>query len=97
MALDSLPLFACLALKFAIALAVLAAGDFGRVRGFRPGHWLVGVSVGAVLFAAYVFQTAELRMTTASNAGLIADLSVAMVPVISALWLGRVPRTRCEH
>ncbi len=90
--LASLPPFAYLAVRFAIASTLLAAGGFGRVRGFRAGHWLVGVSVGAVLFAAYALQTVGLRMTTASNAGFITGLSVAMVPVISALWLRRAPR-----
>lgn len=90
--LASLPPFAYLAVRFAIASVLLAAGSFGRLRRFRPGHWLVGASVGAVLFAAYALQTFGLRLTTASNAGFITGLSVAMVPIISAAWLGRAPR-----
>jgi len=49
-----------------------------------------GLAAAILLFAAYALQTLGLRLTT-SNAGFITGLSVAMVPVISAVRVRRMP------
>jgi drug/metabolite transporter (DMT)-like permease len=52
-----------------------------------------GVLIGLFLFGGYAFQTAGLRYTTASKAGFITGLYVAMVPALSAMLLRQRPPT----
>jgi drug/metabolite transporter (DMT)-like permease len=51
----------------------------------------LAVVTGGVFFAGYALQTIGLETTTAAKAGFITGLSVALVPVISALWTRRLP------
>jgi drug/metabolite transporter (DMT)-like permease len=60
----------------------------------RARAWTLGAAVGGVLFLGYALQTAGLRLTAASKSGFITGLSVAMVPLISAVWSRRLPRPR---
>ncbi|MDY7041120.1 MAG: DMT family transporter, partial [Chloroflexota bacterium] len=83
--------FAFLAIRFWIAFIVLAILLSKRLwRGGRA-LWRAGGTLGAVLFAAYAFQTTGLRTTTASKAGFLTGLSVVLVPLFSALLLRRFP------
>lgn len=52
---------------------------------------LPSLLVGGALFSGYAFQTAGLQLTTPAKAGFITGLSVALVPVASALLLRRSP------
>ena len=92
------PLFAFLALRFAIAAAVLAVPAAGRMRGLgRPG-WVAGASLGLLLALGYALQTAGLERTTVSSAGFITGLYVVFTPLLGLLlfrtrvgasvWLG---------
>jgi drug/metabolite transporter (DMT)-like permease len=97
------PLFAFLAIRFAIAslsLAVLALAvpAAGRLRSLgRPG-WLAGTTLGVLLAAGYALQTAGLERTTVSSAGFITGLYVVFTPllalllfrtrIVGAVWLG---------
>jgi drug/metabolite transporter (DMT)-like permease len=47
--------------------------------------------IGFALFTGYAFQTAGLQLTTPAKAGFITGLSVAIVPVVSALLLRHSP------
>ena len=97
-ALALYPLFAFLAVRFAIASLVLAAPAAGRMRSLgRPG-WMAGVSLGLLLAAGYALQTAGLDRTTVSSAGFITGLYVVFTPLLAlllfrtrvagAVWLG---------
>ncbi len=90
--LSSLGPFTYLTARFGIgALALIVARSRRRV--VTPWReWTAGAAVGGVLFLGYALQTTGLRLTTASNSGLITGLSVAMVPAIWAAWFRRVPR-----
>lgn len=94
-AVSAFPVFAFLALRFALATAVLLplarqaprpAAD-GNSRPFA--RYLPGVLVGLALFAGYAFQTFGLRYTTPAKAGFITGLSVVLVPLGQAIFLRR--------
>ncbi|MGQ9566832.1 MAG: DMT family transporter [Anaerolineae bacterium] len=98
-AVAAFPVFAFLALRFALAwLAILPLWAWMRCRqgsgnatGDRVSQWARGILIGGFLFAGYAFQTAGLQYTTASKAGFITGLSVVMVPFFSAVVLRRPP------
>jgi drug/metabolite transporter (DMT)-like permease len=95
--LSSLGPFAYLAARFGIAsvalilVTPLVVAPRRRAAGSRRA-WAPGAALGGVLFLGYALQTAGLRLTTASKSGFITGLSVALVPVISAVWVRRPPR-----
>ncbi|RYM05700.1 DMT family transporter [Sporolactobacillus sp. THM7-7] len=50
-----------------------------------------GAVLGSLLFIGYACQTIGLLYTSASNAAFITGLSVVLVPILSALFLKKVP------
>jgi len=52
---------------------------------------LAALLIGVALFAGYAFQTAGLLLTTPAKAGFITGLSVVIVPLFAALFLGHSP------
>jgi drug/metabolite transporter (DMT)-like permease len=79
------PLFAFLAVRFAIASVVLAVPAAGRLRALgRPG-WTAGASLGLLLALGYALQTAGLERTTVSSAGFITGLYVVFTPLLGLL------------
>ncbi len=83
------PLFAFLAVRFAIASATLAPVAAGRIRGLGREGAVAGASLGLLLAVGYALQTAGLQRTTVSAAGFVTGLYVVFTPVI-ALGLFRV-------
>ena len=73
------PLFAFLAVRFAIAGATLAPVAAGRLRG----SWRAGSVLGLLLAAGYGLQTAGLERTTVSATGFITGLYVVFTPVLA--------------
>src|SRR3954470_7425374 len=86
------PLFAFLAVRFAIAGATLAPVSAGRLGSLGRGGARAGVVLGLLLAAGYALQTAGLERTTVSATGFITGLYVVLTPLL-ALALFR-PRTR---
>jgi drug/metabolite transporter (DMT)-like permease len=97
-AVELYPLFAFLAVRFAIASVVLAAPAAGRMRTLgRPG-WVAGSALGLLLATGYALQTAGLQRTTVSSAGFITGLYVVFTPLLAlvlfrtrvggAVWVG---------
>jgi drug/metabolite transporter (DMT)-like permease len=82
-ALELYPLFAFLAVRFAIAGVVLAVPGRRRVRSLGREGTLAGVILGVLLAAAYGFQTAGLERTTVSSTGFITGLYVVLTPVLA--------------
>jgi drug/metabolite transporter (DMT)-like permease len=74
------PLFAFLAVRFAIASLTLAPVAAPRLRnaGWRPATLL-----GLLLAAGYVLQTAGLQRTTVSSTGFITGLYVVFTPLFA--------------
>jgi drug/metabolite transporter (DMT)-like permease len=87
------PLFAFLAVRFAIATATLAVPGTRRVRslgwpGVGAGAWL-----GLLLAVGYVLQTAGLERTTVSSTGFVTGMYVVFTPLLAlALLRSRIPR-----
>src|SRR5207244_11733103 len=65
------PLFAFLAVRFAIASAVLAAPAAARVRGLGRRGVAASAVLGVLLAAGYALQTEGLARTTVSGAGFV--------------------------
>ena len=79
-ALEVYPLFAFLAIRFAIASITLAPAAAGRMRG---AEWRAGTLLGLLLALGYALQTAGLERTTVSSAGFITGLYVVFTPLFA--------------
>lgn len=90
--LETVPPFAFLTLRFAVALAgmVLLVGFRGKA--WTPGLFRDGALLGAALFAAFATQTLALRTTAASVVAFATGLFVVMVPAASLLLFRKTPR-----
>jgi drug/metabolite transporter (DMT)-like permease len=77
------PLFAFLAVRFAIATVTLAPAAAPRLRGLRREGAAAAGGLGALLAAGYALQTAGLERTTVSSAGFVTGMYVVLTPVIA--------------
>lgn len=79
--------FVFLSQRFLASFLILAAvaGWGGRMPD--RGTLARGVTLGAVLFPVYAFQTVALRHTSASNAAFLSGLGIVIVPALAALLL----------
>ena len=85
------PLFAFLALRFAIASLTLAPPGALRLRSLGRGGWAAAVFAGALLGAGYALQTAGLERTSVSSTGFITGMYVVLTPLLAlALFRARV-------
>jgi len=92
-AVAAYPVFPFLALRFGFATLILFVIGWKRLASLGWRGLGAGVLIGCSLCAGYAFQTLGLQHTSASKAGFITGLSVAIVPVLSALLLRRLPTT----
>ena len=91
--LDHVSPMVLLAARFgfgAVALALILL-VLRRWRGFTVREVLWGALVGVALWGGYAFQTVGMQWTTASNAGFLTGLSVALVPILGIPILKQVP------
>jgi drug/metabolite transporter (DMT)-like permease len=79
-ALELYPLFAFLAVRFAIASLTLAPIAAQRL---TRGVWKPATLLGALLALGYALQTAGLDRTTVSSAGFITGLYVVFTPLFA--------------
>ena len=79
------PLFAFLALRFAIATGFLAIPAWSRVRSLGREGAVGGVLLGLLLGAGYLLQTAGLERTTVSSTGFITGTYVVLTPLLALL------------
>ena len=87
------PLFAFLAVRFAISTAVLAPFAWGSLRTLPRSGYRAGIGVGVLLAAAYGLQTAGLELTTVASTGFITGLYVVFTPLLALAFFGTpVPR-----
>jgi drug/metabolite transporter (DMT)-like permease len=84
------PLFAFLAVRFAISTLTLAPFAWGALRALPRAGWAAGLGAGTLLAAAYGLQTAGLELTTVTSTGFITGLYVVFTPFI-ALAAFRTP------
>jgi drug/metabolite transporter (DMT)-like permease len=81
------PLFAFLAVRFAIATLTLAVPAAGRVRTLGRTGVAAGTLLGLLLAAGYVLQTAGLERTTVSSTGFVTGMYVVLTPLIALALL----------
>jgi drug/metabolite transporter (DMT)-like permease len=79
------PLFAFLAIRFAIATLTLAGPAAPRVRTLGRHGAGAGAFLGLLLAAGYTLQTAGLQRTTVSSTGFITGMYVVLTPLIALL------------
>jgi drug/metabolite transporter (DMT)-like permease len=93
-ALELYPLFAFLAVRFAISTVVLAPFSFRALRTMPHSGYVAGLGVGALLATAYALQTAGLDLTTVASTGFITGLYVVFTPILALVLFGTpVPRS----
>ena len=86
------PLFAFLALRFAIATATLAPAAARRLGGLGRGGAGAAAFLGALLAGGYALQTAGLQRTTVSSTGFVTGMYVVLTPLIAlAVFRIRIP------
>ena len=87
------PLFAFLAVRFAISTAVLAPFAWHSLRTTPRSGYAAGIGAGVLLAAAYGLQTAGLELTTVASTGFITGLYVVFTPLLALAFFGTpVPR-----
>ena len=95
------PLFAFLALRFAIASCTLAAPGASAAALARPRGARRGALAGALLGGGYALQTAGLERTSVSSTGFITGMYVVLTPLLALVCFRtadrrhRVVRRRC--
>lgn len=90
-ALSSVSPFNFIFMRFIISFSLLLLIFINRLKRLTFRTAGAGAVIGTFLYLAYVFQTAGLQYTTASNAGFITGFSVVLVPVFSSLILKKKP------
>ncbi len=90
-ALDDIPTFEFLAIRFIIATIVLAAIFPRSAKGAITGPWRAGLIAGLLLALGHAFQTVGLERTLSTNAGFITGLYVVFTPLLAAFVLRRRP------
>ena len=92
-AVGAYPLFAFLAVRFAISTLALAPFAWGPLRALPRAGWAAGIVAGSFLALAYGLQTAGLELTTVTSTGFITGLYVVFTPLLALLFFGTpVPR-----
>lgn len=89
--LATLATYNFLAIRFIIAFAISSLIFYKNMSNLDKDTVKYGVLIGTILFAGYAFQTVGLNYTTASKSAFITGFSVVLVPVISALFLKKIP------
>jgi drug/metabolite transporter (DMT)-like permease len=90
-ALDDIPTFEFLAIRFTIATVVLAAIFPRSARTALRTGWRAGLLAGVLLALGHAFQTLGLERTLSTNAGFITGLYVVFTPLLAAIALRRLP------
>ncbi|GAB6155655.1 DMT family transporter [Desulfosporosinus burensis] len=90
-AIEDLPPFPFLAIRFALAFISLLPFLWIQKAHISKGTVLKGAALGVFLFSGYAWQTVGLQYTTASNAGFITGLSVVFVPALVTLTTRKLP------
>ncbi|HXJ17435.1 MAG TPA: DMT family transporter [Candidatus Polarisedimenticolia bacterium] len=77
-----------IAVRFALAAAVMAVIFWRSVRRLTARTAWAGAQIGVAMFGGYIFQTAGLKFTTPAKAAFITGSCVVLVPLLLAM-LGR--------
>jgi len=89
---EATPVFSFLFMRFALAGMLLILINAPKLKAIDKGVFIDGVMLGMTLFLAYAFQTFALTVTSASITAFITGLFVVFVPVLSSVFLRKLPR-----
>lgn len=90
-AVEDLPPFPFLAVRFALAFITLLPFLWTQRQHLNRSAIGKGMVIGVFLFLGYAAQTIGLQYTTASNAGFITGLNVVIVPMFVAYYQKKFP------
>ncbi len=88
-ALADISVFAFIAVRFALAAAVMAVIFWKDVRKMNGRTIWSGVQIGLCMFGGYIFQTTGLKYTTPTKAAFITGMCVVLVPLLLAIFTRR--------
>src|ERR1700751_1396397 len=88
-ALEHASPFVFLAVRFSIAVILMAILRPQVIQQIEPQEIFAGMRLAFFMFAGSCFQTAGLQYTTASNSGFVTGSSVVLVPLLLAVFWGR--------
>lgn len=77
--------FQLMALRFTIAFVILLVLNIKRLRTISKMAFLKSITLGIILFLAYILQTFGLELTTASKNSFLTAVNVVIVPFIA--WI----------
>ena len=89
---EYIPVFSFLFMRFALAGMLLIFINAPKLKAIDKGVLTDGIMLGIALFLAYAFQTFALTVTSASITAFITGLFVVFVPVLSSIFLKKLPR-----
>jgi len=89
---ENTPVFSFLFMRFALAGMLLILINAPKLKAIDKGVLADGVMLGIALFLAYAFQTFALTATSASITAFITGLFVVFVPILSSVFLRKLPR-----
>ena len=90
-ALDAVPVFFLLAIRFTAGAVLLSLACWRRWRSFTPDYLWRGAVMGAFLFLAYSVQTFGLSLTTPSKNAFLTAVYCVIVPFLTWAVLKRRP------
>ena len=90
-AVSQVGVYEFLLLRFTLAFLLMVVLFFRRIWPIHPPTLLAGAILGAILFAAFAFQTWGLTVTTATITAFITGLNVIIVPILSIMLLRKPP------
>ena len=90
-ALDSLPVYALLAIRFTAGAILLSIVCFKKWKNFTVDYLWRGAVVGGFLFTAYTVQTFGLSLTTPSKNAFLTAVYCVLVPFFTWMVVHRRP------
>lgn len=90
-AVDVIPTWMLLGIRFTMGAMVLGAVFFRRLRKLRASTWLRGAALGVLLCAAYGVQTFGLMETTPGKNAFLTTVYCILVPFLGWAALGKRP------
>ena len=82
-ALDALPVYFLLAIRFTAGAVLLALFFWKKWKNFTPDYLWRGAIIGGCLFLAYTIQTFGLSMTTPSKNAFLTAVYCVIVPFLT--------------
>ena len=90
-AIEEIPTFAFLSLRFGLAAIILLIIILFKKKVADKGLLKDGIILGITLFSVFAFQTLALKYTSASVTGFLTGLYVIFAPILSAVFLKKIP------